>query len=118
MTIRISCDGEASVRDLQSLGDWLRNEPAIRQHAKITFESAPPAPGRMGTTFEVVQLAVDSAFQLASLAIAISSWRRSRAASPTIVVNGTVVLESTKIDPEQISRELRAGGVEDGASES
>jgi hypothetical protein len=125
MTIRISFDSDAPERDVRSLGDWLRNEPAIRQHARITLENAQPEPGRMGTALEAIQLAVDSGFSLANLALAISAWRRSRVTSPPIVVNGTVVLDSTKIDAEEIARELRAGavanemgGAEDGASQS
>jgi hypothetical protein len=118
MAIRITFEGAAEEKNLQSLADWLRNEPAIRRHAKITLESAPPRPGHLGVPFEAVQLAVDSAFSLANLAIAISSWRRSRAETPTIIVNGTLVLHSAERDPEKIVQELRASGVEDGTPES
>lgn len=114
--IRISVGGDAADRDLRSLADWLRREPAIQHHATISLETPPPEPGRMGAGFDAIQLAVDSAFQLANLAIAIAAWRRSRAATPTIVVNGTVVLDHTKLDPDVIARELRAGGVEDEAA--
>jgi hypothetical protein len=118
MAIRITFEGNAGEKNLNSLADWLRNEPNIRQHAKITMESAPPRPGRLGVPFEAIQLAVDSAFSLANLAIAISSWRRSRSETPAIIVNGTLVLDSAERDPEKIAQELRASGVEDGTPES
>jgi hypothetical protein len=118
MEIRITFEENAREKNLQSLADWLRNEPAIRQHAKITLESPPPRPGHLGVPFEAIQLAVDSAFSLANLAIAFSSWRRSRPEAPTIIVNGTLVLGSAESDPEKITRKLRDGGVEDGVAES
>jgi Effector Associated Constant Component 1 len=118
MTIRITFAGDAQERDLHSLTDWLRNEPAIRQHAKITIEQSAPKPGKMGTTLEAIQLAIGSGFQLANLALAIASWRRSGASKTTMVVNGTVMLDSTKMDSAQIARELETGGVENGAAES
>jgi len=118
MTIRITFVGDAQERDLHSLTDWLRSEPAIRQHAKITIDQSAPKPGQMGTTFEAIQLALESGFQLANLALALASWRRSGASKAAIVVIGTVMLDSTKTDPAQIARELEAGGVENGAAES
>ena len=59
MAIRITFEGNAGEKNLNSLADWLRNEPNIRQHAKITMESAPPRPGRLGVPFEAIQLAVE-----------------------------------------------------------
>jgi Effector Associated Constant Component 1 len=118
VTIRITFVGDAQERDLNSLADWLRNEPAIRQHAKITMEQPAPQTGQMGATFDAIQLAIGSGFQLANLALAIASWRRSGASKTTMIVNGTVTLDSAKTEAGQISRELETGGVEDGAAES
>jgi hypothetical protein len=117
MAIRITFEGGAGEKNLQSLADWLRNEPAIRRHAKITLESTSPQPGRMGVPFEAIQLAIESGFSLANLAIAFSSWRRSKGETPAIIVNGTLVLGSAERDPEKIAQEMRASGVEDGAPE-
>jgi hypothetical protein len=118
MAIRISFEENEGEKNLQSLANWLRDEPALRHHAKITLESAPPLPGHLGVPFEAIQLAIDSGFSLANLAIAFSTWRRSRpqAPTPTIIVNGVVMLDGAELDPGKIAQQLRDGGVEDGAA--
>ena len=96
VTIQISFEGDAQERDLNSFTEWLRNDPGIRQNAQITLSQSTPKPGRMGLTFDAIQLTIDSGFQLASLALAIASWRRSNASPATMVVNGTVVFENSQ----------------------
>lgn len=71
----------------------------------------------MGAAFDVIQLTVDSGFQVANLALGIAAWRRSRPAPPVVAIerSGTRI-EVTSADPELIARIVGAfeddGGVE------
>lgn len=66
-----------------------------------------PVPGRMGSVFDVVQLVLDSGFQLANLAVARTAWRATRPAPPEITFerDGVKVTLSGQ-DPETAARLL------------
>ncbi|MFG3039874.1 hypothetical protein ACGFYZ_23560 [Streptomyces sp. NPDC048330] len=112
--IRVIGEAEDVDRESRSLARWLRDDDAIRTSALVKLTQAPPRPGEMGGAFDVVQLVVDSGFQLGNLALAYAAWRgsRSRPSAVTVEHRGRrVTLDTT--DPEEIARILAALG-EDG----
>ncbi|MEV5597028.1 hypothetical protein [Streptomyces sp. NPDC052496] len=97
MTIQVRLDEAESDLELRSLCEWLADDPAVGRGADVSLRAREHRPGEMGLAFEAVQLIVDSAFQLSSLAIAIDGWRRAYAARPKITVerNGVRVTFAT-----------------------
>ncbi|MEO3973187.1 hypothetical protein [Streptomyces sp. CAU 1734] len=78
MLIEVRLGGDDAEDDLRSFCAWLRDEPDIRRHASVTLETGAPVPGGLGAPLEVIQLVIDSSFQLASLALAYAAWRATR----------------------------------------
>ena len=76
--IQVSIDRDRSGGELRALYDWLQKEQMIRQHSRITLEGGKPASGEMGALFDVIQLAVNSSFQVSALIVSIASWRATR----------------------------------------
>ncbi|WP_053802205.1 effector-associated constant component EACC1, partial [Streptomyces rimosus] len=97
MSIQVRLDDAGSDRELRSLCDWLADDPAVGRSARVSLRVREAQPGKMGLGFEAVQLIVDSAFQLSSLALAIDGWRRAYAARPRMTVerNGVRVSFAT-----------------------
>lgn len=97
MSIQVRLDDAGSDRELRSLCDWLADDPAVGRSARVSLRARETQPGKMGLGFEAVQLIVDSAFQLSSLALAIDGWRRAYAARPRMTVerNGVRVSFAT-----------------------
>ncbi|WP_050506763.1 effector-associated constant component EACC1 [Streptomyces rimosus] len=97
MSIQVRLDDAESDRELRSLCDWLADDPEVARSARVSLRARETQPGKMGLGFEAVQLIVDSAFQLSSLAIAIDGWRRAYAARPKMTVerNGVRVSFAT-----------------------
>ncbi|MFC8660824.1 hypothetical protein [Streptomyces sp. NPDC057199] len=90
---------------LRSFAHWLRDDDAIRSSALIDLRHAPPRLGEMGGGFDLIQLSVDSGFQLANLALAYVTWRATRSRPSTITVehgNTRITLDSA--DPELAER--------------
>ncbi|MFC9977373.1 hypothetical protein ACFVH6_41390 [Spirillospora sp. NPDC127200] len=103
MAIHIRLNGPAADDDLHSLYDWFQADPAIRQRARMSLESAPTAPGEMGTTLDVIQLLVSSGFSATGLFVSIRTWLDTRSAKPDIVIehNG-IKISLADATPEQI----------------
>ncbi|MFI2237085.1 effector-associated constant component EACC1 [Streptomyces chrestomyceticus] len=97
MMIQVRLDEAESDLELRSLCEWLADDPAVGRSADVSLRARENGPGRMGLGFDAVQLIVDSAFQLSSLAIAIDGWRRAYAARPKMTVerNGVRVSFAT-----------------------
>ncbi len=95
--IQVRLDEAENDLELRSLCEWLTDDPAVGRSADVSLRARENRPGRMGLGFDAVQLIVDSAFQLSSLAIAIDGWRRAYAARPkmTIERNGVRVSFAT-----------------------
>lgn len=66
---------DAEDSDLGQLHDWLLRDRGLRTGARISELAAPPGPDRMGLSVEAVELVLNTGLQLASLAVAIVSWR-------------------------------------------
>ncbi|MFB1048473.1 effector-associated constant component EACC1 [Streptomyces chrestomyceticus] len=97
MRIQVRLDEAESDLELRSLCEWLTDDPAVGRSADVSLRARENRPGKMGLAFDAVQLIVDSAFQLSSLAIAIDGWRRAYATRPKMTVerNGVRVSFAT-----------------------
>jgi len=86
---------------LSSLYEWLRDEPDVWQHAKISMLAAEPGPAVMGTAFDVIQLIVDGSFQAMNLALAYAAWRATRPSHPHVTIEHdgmTISLDGSEPD--------------------
>lgn len=86
MPIRIQISGPHADEELSSLYRWLNDEPEVRQHARVSMVAAEPGPSDMGAAFDVIQLAVDSGFQAATLALSYAAWRANRPHRPQVTL--------------------------------
>lgn len=77
-------------RELRSLFDWLLADASSRRHARPALTaSAASVSGAQGGAIEVLSLVLGTAFNTASLAFAIASWRRTRPQQPTLVIESS-----------------------------
>ncbi|MFF9346623.1 hypothetical protein [Streptomyces sp. NPDC014734] len=102
-------DGDSQGRDLCQLAQWLRQDTTIRTGATITLQPAPPTAGEMGTALDVIALITQTGFSAASLALAISAWRRTRPSTPVVTIerNG-VRMTVDSGEPAEVARLVRA----------
>lgn len=88
MPIHIWVTGPDADRELTSLYAWLREEPEIRQHSRMSLVAPEPGATGMGAAFEIIQLVVDGGFQALNLALAYATWRATRPGRPQVTIEG------------------------------
>lgn len=105
----IKVDGETGGEELRQLLQWLRDDEYVGEEAALTLAAAPAPPGAMGAAFDVIQLSVDSGFQVANMVLAITLWRRGRAKPPTVTIerNG-VRVDVISDDPVVVAQVVSA----------
>jgi Effector Associated Constant Component 1 len=111
MPVIIRMNDEQAQQELGSLLAWLQDEPSVRQHADLKLLPSKPIPGDMSSTFEMIQLIIDSSFQIMSLAIAYAAWRDTRPSKPGVTIERDgikVILDDA--DPDAVSNIIRALG--------
>jgi hypothetical protein len=85
--MRISMVGSGADEELRSFRSWLLDTPEIRQHAKISWETAEPDPGEMGAgALETLQLITDNFWQIATFSLSYAAWRETRTRSPRVII--------------------------------
>ncbi|WP_411148382.1 effector-associated constant component EACC1 [Streptomyces sp. A30] len=92
--MRISMVGPGADEELRSFRSWLLESPEIRQHAKISWETAKPGPGEMGAgALDTLQLITDNFWQVATFSLSYIAWRNTRKKSPRVTIehNGKIV---------------------------
>ena len=82
MPIEIRMNGQDAGEEIASLYRWLSDDDDLRRHARLSLMGSESEPGKMGATFEVIQLVVDSGFQALNFAIAYATWRGTRRSRP------------------------------------
>ena len=89
-----------------SLFRWLKRDPDARRTVSASLSGEAPA-GSMGSV-EVINAVLSQATSLATLAVAIASWRDSRAGRPSI--KATVGARSVALegDPSEIALAISA----------
>lgn len=105
MDLRFTLPDARHGEELGQLYEWLRTDRDLRTGSEVSLVPAEHEQGRMGLGLEAVQLVLDSGLQLASLAVAIASWRA--ACAPRSAV--TIVHEDAEI-------RLRRADLEDAAA--
>ncbi|QPP09477.1 hypothetical protein G4Z16_27125 [Streptomyces bathyalis] len=102
-------DAPDGSRHLGQLRDWLRRDRDLRTTSEVSVLPAPPDPEAMGAGLEVLQLILDSSLQLASLAVAIVSWRKANGTRPAMTITrGDVEIRLGSADLEDVSTVLEA----------
>ena len=108
MKLKLAVKGDTD--ELRSLREWLGNEAEVRNRAKISTSFAPPASGEMGLDLEVLKLALETGFNIASLVMSVASWRETRRTKPTVEFHDSrriVILSSSSMNAiEAAIREL------------
>lgn len=110
--IQMWVTGDGAEEELRSFYKWLLDEQAVRQHATITLEPGKIERDAMGGSLELIQLIVDSGFQMANLALAYVAWHSTRRRSSELTVErGDTVVKlsgANADDAEQVLRSLEA----------
>ncbi|MDI5964455.1 effector-associated constant component EACC1 [Streptantibioticus silvisoli] len=79
MRVALSVESGAADGEMRSLFDWLCEDSAARRHGRPQWEaSTPHRPDLMGGVFDVITLALNSAFSAGQLLLAIAQWRAGR----------------------------------------
>ena len=111
MLIKIRMNDRQSEDELRSLYFWLRDEPEVRTHARISLVPEEPETGTMGTAFEILQFVTDTGFQALNFAVAYAAWRASRASKPQVTIeynNKKIILSANGKDAvDEIIRILK-----------
>lgn len=107
--IKVRIDETSDPDDsLQSLYDWLLDDPDIRSRAQLNAIESSPQPGQMSGELELISLLVSSGFSIGNLTIAIANWRGSRVKpKPVRIEFGDVGIVVENDDPETIANAKR-----------
>lgn len=91
--------------DPNSLLRWLNNDPDVYLHCDLRALPKAPEPGSMGVDAQTVEAVFSGAVNLASLVVAIASWKSSRPTNPDVVINlGNRSITLAESTPEEIAR--------------
>lgn len=95
--------------ELEHLHEWLLRARDLRTFAEISKVAAAPEPDRMGLSLDAVELILNSGFQLASLALAIVTWRKSAEPRSALTVRrGDVEVTVSREGLESVENVLEA----------
>jgi hypothetical protein len=114
LIIKLNIEGEFADEELRSLHAWLIDEPDVHHNARIEFATASPGERDMGTTLDMIALAVTGTLQLPTFAQVLADWWRTRRRKypVTIEVDGmTVIL--TDADEDFVLKVIRELKVDD-----
>jgi len=106
-TFEFTGSDESSARALSSLYRWLREDVAVRNEAKVEF-AADAGPEQMGAA-DVLTAVLTQLTAIGSLAVAVATWRDSRAAAPLMRIRfGSATIEVTDATDDQLAAALHA----------
>lgn len=118
MQVQVSAEGvndREREAELRSLHSWLHSDRHTRRLAAPQLGAVdPPVPGAQGSVIDVLSLVLGSAFNAASLALSLISWRATRPQQPILTVrrpDGTTVEINTS-SPEEARVLLERLGLE------
>lgn len=118
MQVQVSIEGvndRENEAELRSLHSWLQSDRNTRRLASPQLGAVdPPIPGAQGSAVDVLSLVLGSAFNCASLAFSLISWRATRPRPPVLTVrrpDGTTVEINTG-SPEEARVLLERLGLE------
>lgn len=109
MDLQFRLPDTADDSELERFHDWLLRDRNLRTSSEIAALPAPPTPDGMGLSLDAVELILNSGFQLASLAVAIVSWRKAvEPRSAMTVRRGDVEVRLDRADLEDVRTVLNA----------
>lgn len=105
MDVEITLDGLDRLDELQSLEEWLLEDPGLAG-CPVSRPTAAPVPGQMGVLSDILIVALGSGGVGAALASSLSVWLRTRVSDLTVRIRthqGEVELEARNVkDPEAV----------------
>ncbi|ASQ93024.1 hypothetical protein [Streptomyces sp. 11-1-2] len=89
----VECEDE-----LRSLLRWLGEDESLGRLRGQVAGDGPPAPGTMGTGFDVLQLTIGSGLSSAALIVSILQWRDARRTRPVLTLRRGAVEVDIPVD--------------------
>ncbi len=99
--------------DLSALYVWLARDPDVRRHARIRRQETQPQPSEMGSTLELINVALSNAVGILGLVTSVAAFWRSRTntGQPALLVtitNGDMAVTVDTDAPEAIRAVVEA----------
>jgi hypothetical protein len=119
--VRIDLPDPGQGQELLLLFRWLSRDPDARRYAPAALDDQAAA-GTMGAG-EIINAVLSQATSIASLAVAIASWRDSRAAAPpvritagdrSVIISGQSATEARELLEALLGPDSPAGGPDGG----
>ncbi|MBO4259622.1 effector-associated constant component EACC1 [Streptomyces griseorubiginosus] len=102
MQFQIRVTSSRPESELRSLHGWLRQEPATRT-AVVSQAGQAPAPGSMGSLFDVLELVTGNGWSAASFVLSVLTWRQTRPRPPRVVIRrGEVEISLAEGSEEEV----------------
>ncbi|MCH6159622.1 effector-associated constant component EACC1 [Streptomyces marispadix] len=109
MDLQFRLPDAADDSELGQFHDWLLRERSLRTGAEISTIPAPPTADGMGLSMDAVELILNSGLQLASLAVAIVSYRKAtEPRSGMTISRGDVEVRLSRGELEDVAAVLGA----------
>ncbi|MFF3276612.1 hypothetical protein ACFYWU_37650 [Streptomyces chrestomyceticus] len=94
-----------------SLHKWLSGDPDVAAGTGLALLARDDGPGRMGPVSDVVEAVFNGSVQLASLLVAVATWRDTRRGAARVRIERAetgIVVELDGGDPRAVRRLVRA----------
>jgi len=106
---RFRVEGDDEGQALNSLHQWLMQDPDVTRWSTVSLEAGDTVAGEMGPVFDVLTVALSNSIALGNLIVAYLSWRDSRPRSPTVSIERDgVVVSLADSSPQTVSRIVEA----------
>ncbi|MEU9603398.1 hypothetical protein [Streptomyces sp. NPDC048057] len=120
MLVQLRAEPDDGVLTTLDLYTWLRRDPDVRDHSRLSLDASDPSGETMGAV-EVINLVLGQTFTALNLALSYANWRAARPTAPAIslTVDGrSLALQG--VSEETLSRivDLLAARETDASDES
>ncbi|MER6995799.1 hypothetical protein [Streptomyces sp. NPDC000410] len=108
--------GDGAEEELRSLLRWVNEDESLVHDVRGRIAPGPPpAPGTMGTGFEVLQFALATGLSTAALVVSVLQWQIARRGTPDVILRrGEVEVRLTRRAARDAATVSRVAALLDG----